>query len=74
MKPDRQRWRPLRVLRKQAGLTQVQVAEKVDVAQGTVSNWENGRAAPVSKTMRKLVALYGCTVEELREAIKNTQP
>lgn len=55
----------LRELRKQAGLTQAQVAKKLDVDQSAVSLWENGVNAPCRKYHKKLARLFGVTVEEL---------
>ena len=36
----------LKVLRKQKGLTQEQIAEKFNVSSRTVSRWENGKNMP----------------------------
>lgn len=55
----------MREYRKRAGLTQAQVAERVDVDQTSVSHWEAGRAAPCKKHRERLARLYGVTVEEL---------
>lgn len=55
----------LRELREAAGLTQVQVAKKLVVDQGAVSNWERGVNAPSVKYHKKLAKLYGVTVDEL---------
>lgn len=66
--------KPLRELRKRAGLTQIEVAERMEVLQGAVSHWEQGLHLPTARNREKLAKLYGCTVEELLAAIKNTQP
>lgn len=59
----------LKDLRQEAGLTQEQVAKLVDVDQASVSNWETGKYTPVRKYQRKLVKLYNCTEDELKEAL-----
>lgn len=55
----------LRELRKKAGLTQAQVAKKLDVDQSAVSWWESGVNFPCRKYRKKLARLFGITVEEL---------
>ena len=51
--------------RKAAGLTQVQLAKKMNVDQSTVSLWETGKSRPARKLHKKLAKILGCTVEEL---------
>ena len=55
----------LKELRERAQLRQVDVAERLEVDQAAVSNWERGVNKPARKHQRKLAALYGCSVEEL---------
>lgn len=57
----------LRERRIAAGMTQEQLAKKLDVDQASVSNWENDKSRPVSKSLKKLARLYKCTVAELME-------
>ena len=59
-------------LRKQANLTQAEIASSVNVAQCTVSVWESGINPPLKKYRRQLALLFGVTPEELSEAISNT--
>lgn len=60
-----------RELRKQKGLTQIELAKMVNVQQTTVSKWEVGRAVPDYPVLLKLAELYGVSVDYLlgREAI-----
>lgn len=59
--------------RKNAGLTQLQVADAMDVNQCVVSFWETGKMAPRAKNLRKLAELYHCTTDELlRDEVKTT--
>lgn len=50
-----------------AKLRQDDVARELEVDQSTVSKWELQGKVPLLKYQKKLAALYGCSVEELRE-------
>lgn len=52
-------------LRKDAGLTQAQLGERVGVTNKTVSRWENGNYMPDLDTCLQLSELFGVTVNEL---------
>ena len=52
-------------LRKAAGLSQVQLGEKLHVTNKAVSKWENGRAMPGLEIVRQLADLLNVTVDEL---------
>lgn len=61
-------------LRRNAGLTQSELAGKLGVTNKAVSKWENGRAKPNVDMLRKLAALLKVSVESLlavREGEKN---
>lgn len=49
----------LKQLRKAKGLTQEQVAEKVDITRSTISNYEIGRRTPHLKDLSAIAAVYG---------------
>ena len=51
--------------RRLTGLTQMQLAEKMDVTDRAVSKWENGRAMPDSSIMLALCDALGITVNDL---------
>ena len=55
----------IRVARLAAGLTQVEVANRLDVQQGTVSAWETGRKIPTAANLIRLAALLNVTVDDL---------
>lgn len=57
----------LKELREKSGFRQVEIAEKLSVTQGAVSQWESGICFPKSESLPKLAALYGCSVDELLE-------
>lgn len=52
-------------LRKQAGLSQEDVAQKLFISRQSVSKWENGGAEPGIEHLIALADLYGVTVDEL---------
>lgn len=52
-------------LRKEKGLTQVQLAEKLNVTDKAVSRWETGKGMPESTLLIPLADTLGITVNEL---------
>ena len=52
------------VERKNLGLTQVELAELVDVDQSTVVRWESGGSIP-QETMVQMRSLFGCDIDWL---------
>ena len=55
-------------LRRSAGLTQRELAERLGVTNKAVSKWENGAAKPATNKLRKLASLFGVSVETLLSA------
>lgn len=55
----------LKTLRKEKGLTMVQLGEIIDAPQSAISQWESGINRPNINRLKKLANLYGITVEEL---------
>ena len=51
--------------RKAAGLTQMQLAEKLGITDRAVSKWETGKSLPDASIMVELCALLGITVNDL---------
>ncbi|MBO4458724.1 MAG: helix-turn-helix transcriptional regulator [Butyrivibrio sp.] len=51
--------------RKEKGLTQVQLAEKLNITDRAVSKWETGKSMPDSSIMLELSNILGVTVNEL---------
>lgn len=51
--------------RKNAGLTQKEVADQIGVDQTAVSFWENGKTLPRASLLSKIAMIYGVTVDEL---------
>lgn len=55
----------LKIYRKENGLTQEQVAEKLNVSRQAVAKWENGETLPDIESCIALADLYGTTVDIL---------
>ena len=53
------------VCRKNQGLTQMQLAEALNITDRAVSKWENGKAMPDSSIMLELCKILNITVNEL---------
>jgi transcriptional regulator with XRE-family HTH domain len=46
-------------------LSQVQLAEKLNITQGAVSQWEMGLSNPKSEILPELAKALNCTIDEL---------
>ncbi len=51
--------------RRRAGMRQLDVAEKLDVGQATVSGWENGAYEPDEDTLHELASLFDVDADDL---------
>lgn len=58
----------LYALRKKAGMTQTELAEKLDVSRQAISRWELGTAKPDVDNLVALSELYDVTVDQLLKA------
>lgn len=52
--------------RMDAGLTQIEVANKLGVAQAQYARWENGGRNPKDETVEKLAEIFGVTFDKLQ--------
>ena len=52
-------------LRKEKGLTQLELAEMLDVSRQAISRWEVGTALPSIENLRTLSKLYGVSIDYL---------
>lgn len=50
--------------RKEAGLSQAEVADKLKCTPSAVNQYENGKRRPSFETLVKLAEIYGCTVND----------
>lgn len=55
----------MKELRERRGLTQAQIADRLNVDKSSVSKWESGDSAPLRKYRPALCELLGCTEAEL---------
>lgn len=55
----------LKDLRKRAGLTQAELAIKLGIKQGSISNWENGTSKPDIPMAVKLAEFLKVNVDEV---------
>ena len=54
-------------LRKNLGISQYTLAEKLDVTQSAISQWETGAAMPRADKLPELAKILGCEVSDLFE-------
>lgn len=52
-------------LRKELGLTQKELAEKLDVTDKAISRWETGKGLPDTSLLKPLAEIFGVSVGEL---------
>lgn len=55
----------LKAARKQLGLTQREVAEKLGVVESCYANWEQGRTEPNIEMLRNLGKLFDVSIDDL---------
>ena len=55
----------LQGLRKQRGMTQEELAEKLYVSRTAISKWESGRGYPEIESLKAIAAFFSVTVDEL---------
>lgn len=58
----------LKALRKQAHITQEQMAKALGVHKDSLSHWENGRRIPSFQTVTRMANIIGVSVSELFKA------
>ncbi len=55
----------LRKLRKDAGLTQMQLAEEAMVCRSVIARFETGRTELSTKNLMKIAGVLGCSMEAI---------
>lgn len=58
-------------LRKQAKLSQSELAEMVGLTNKAVSKWESGKSKPAMDTIKKLSVIFKLPIEELLKKTEN---
>lgn len=60
----------LKKYRQEKGIKQSELAERLNVAQSTVSMWETGERNPDIVTLKRLAGILGCGIDDLLEPIE----
>ena len=55
----------IKKLRKEKGMTQDELAEKLNVTRQAVSNWEQGKNQPDIETLTRMAEIFDVSVEQL---------
>lgn len=55
----------LKIIRRLANMTQVDLAKSIGVTQSMVAKWENGEAYPRGEILIKLADVFHCSIDEL---------
>lgn len=55
----------LRRLRREAGLTQEQLGNRLDLGRSAIANWERGTRTPSPMVMRSLAVIFGVSSDYL---------
>ena len=55
----------IKKLRKNSGLTQNQLAERLDVTEATVCKYENNTSIPPFETMRSIASIFNVSMDDL---------
>jgi transcriptional regulator with XRE-family HTH domain len=62
-------------LRKKAGMTQQDLADKLNITDKAISKWERGLSSPDIDTIPRIAQIFGVTSEELLNAkLKEEEP
>ena len=62
----------LAFLRKQHGMTQMELAEKLDISRQAVSKWERGTAEPSTENLISIGKLFDVSIDDL--VVENSGP
>lgn len=60
--------------RKAAGLTQAELAEKINYSDKAVSKWERGDGTPDAMVLKQLAEIFGVTVDDLMNESPDNEP
>lgn len=63
----------LREIRKARGMTQKQVAERLERSVSTYQDWELGRRNPKLSSLLKISKVFGCNINDLIDIQKNKE-
>lgn len=63
----------IRELRMQNNMTQIMLADELNVSYQAVSNWERGYSMPDISKLEDLSRIFSCTIDELLGASRETE-
>ncbi len=55
----------IRNIRKDRGLTQTKLAERIGVLPNAISQWETGRRKPRTSKLKRIAKVLECTIDDL---------
>lgn len=55
----------IEIQRKQAKITQAELARRLGVSQANISQWETGEAFPRADKLPQLAEILGCKIDDL---------
>ena len=55
----------IKAYRKQCGMSQAELANRVGVERSAVAKWESGKSLPQAAHLVKLAEIFGCSVDEI---------
>ena len=63
----------LRLLRKESGLTQEELADRLNVSRQAITKWESGDGIPDIENLKQISVLFNTIIDELVKENKNVQ-
>ncbi|MCR5185749.1 MAG: helix-turn-helix domain-containing protein [Clostridia bacterium] len=63
----------LRMLRKESGLTQEELADKLNVSRQAITKWESGDGTPDIENLKQISILFNTTIDELVKEDRDVQ-
>lgn len=64
----------IKVFRKKAGLSQIKLAEILQVQPNTIWRWERGERIPHWNDIQRMCELFNCTADELMSSPEDENP
>jgi DNA-binding XRE family transcriptional regulator len=61
----------LKTLRNEAGLTQIEAADVLNVSHDTIARWESGETYPSALQIAEICRVYKCKFEDIQWPNKN---
>ena len=53
----------IKSLRTEAGIKQIDLAQRLNVGQNTISNWENGKTEPDAESLQVMATIFGVSID-----------